>query len=134
MAKQHHQNRLSNKETGLTLEQNTAIDDNLLPPAEELSKIKDVDANFLPWIRERTAIEQDARIKFNDNRIELAGYDLKKTHRFNISALLFGFLVFLLGITFSAFLIYNNLATEGTIFGGSIMLAAVIAFVRVAKK
>ena len=53
MAKKAEQNTLSDHR-GLTLEQRTVVDDNLLPPAEELAKLNDISKEILPWIMNRT--------------------------------------------------------------------------------
>ena len=66
MAKKAEQNKVCDK-TGLTLEQNTVYDDNLLPSADELAKLDTVSKDIIPWIMKRTEMEQDARIKFTSN-------------------------------------------------------------------
>lgn len=49
MAKKAEQNKVCDK-TGLTLEQNTVYDDNLLPSADELAKLDNVSKDIIPWI------------------------------------------------------------------------------------
>jgi uncharacterized membrane protein len=114
------------------VEQNVAYDDNLLPSAAELEKLKEVDPKIIDWILNRTEIEQNARIDFNSKRLELSGYDLKKIHRFNITSLIFGFIVFLAVLALSAYLISMGLSVEGTLFGGGAIIAGAIFFIKAA--
>lgn len=79
MAKKAQQNMVKSND-GVSFEQNTIYDDNLLPPAEELAKINEVSPEIIPWIMARTEKEQDARISFNKRRIHLAETDIKRTH------------------------------------------------------
>lgn len=66
MAKKAEQNKVCDR-TGLTLEQNTVYDDNLLPSADELAKLDNVSKDIIPWIMKRTEMEQDARIIVESN-------------------------------------------------------------------
>jgi len=131
MAKHSQQNRLAKAKTGeILLEQNNAFDDSLLPSAEELGKLKEIDPNIVKWIMDRTEMEQNARIEFNKNRIRLSEYDLKKTHRFNFTALTYGFIIFLAILTMSAYFIYNGLPITGTIFAGTAIIVGAIYFIK----
>jgi hypothetical protein len=56
--------------------------------------------------------------------------DLNETHGYNKRALWFAFIIILSGMFFSAFLISQNLKTEGTIFAGATIAIAAISFVR----
>ena len=42
MAKQAHQNKVSQKGSEITLEHSSIVDDSFLPPSEELSKLEAV--------------------------------------------------------------------------------------------
>lgn len=90
MAKKAEQNKVCDH-TGLTLEQNTVYDDNLLPSAEELAKLDTVSKDIIPWIMRRTEMEQDARIKFNEDRMKITQSDFKHTHWYNFTALIMAF-------------------------------------------
>jgi len=130
MTKQAQQNKLKQQNGLTTLEQNTIVDDSLLPPAEELAKLKELDPDIITWIKERTEKEQDARIRFNDARIDLVKKDVTETHSYNKRALSFALIVILSGMFFSVFLICQKLQTEGTIFAGATIVFAGISFVR----
>jgi uncharacterized membrane protein len=131
MAKHSQQNRLAKARNGeILLEQSNAFDDSLLPSAEELEKLKEVDPNIVKWIMDRTEMEQNARLDFNKNRIKLSEYDLRKTHRFNFTALTFGFIIFMAILAISAFFVYYGLPITGTIFGGTAILVGAIYFIK----
>lgn len=132
MAKQAQQNKVSNKH-GLTLEQNSVIDDNLLPPAEELSRLNEINPDIIKWIMERTSIEQDARIDFNKNRIKLTGKDLKCIHGYNFTALIFAFVILVCAMLFSYFLIKTGMDVAGTCFAGGTIIIAAIFFIKASK-
>ena len=135
MAKQQRQNKLAKNRNGeVWLEENTAIDDNLLPSAVELEKLKEVDPTIIDWILKRTEIEQDARITFNNDRVRITEYDLKKFHRFNFTALVLAFLLFVIVLGISAIFVYFNLPVQGTIFGGTAITVAIVYFLRVISR
>lgn len=64
MSKSQQQTRGVSRRDGVAIEQNTIVDDSLLPSAEELEKLKQIDPSIIEWIMRRTEKEQDARIKF----------------------------------------------------------------------
>jgi hypothetical protein len=66
MAKKAEQKKLSDGK--VSLEQNSIYDDSLLPAAEEIERLNNISSEILPWIMKRTEVEQDARIKFNEER------------------------------------------------------------------
>lgn len=132
MAKKAEQNKLCDK-TGLTVEHNTLIDDNLLPSADELAKLNNVSDKIVPWIMERTEKEQDARIKFNEDRMKIAQADFKHTHRYNFTALTMAFIIVLMFLGFSFYLIMHGQETIGTIFAGS-TVALIVSYFLKSKK
>lgn len=132
MGKQAHQNKISGK-NGLTVEHNSVIEDNLLPAAEELAKLNAIDSSIITWIKERTAIEQDARIEFNKERIKLAGKDLNCVHVYNFMALVFAFIVLISAMFFSYALITKGMGVEGTCFAGGTIIIAAIFFIKASK-
>lgn len=133
MAKKAEQNKVCDK-TGLTLEQNTVYDDNLLPSAEELAKLDTVSKDIIPWIMKRTEMEQDARIKFNEDRMKIAQSDFKHVHRYNFTALIMAFIIVLVFVAFSFYLIVNGQETIGTVFAGSTVVLIVSYFLKAKNK
>lgn len=133
MAKKAEQNKVCDK-TGLTLEQNTVYDDNLLPSADELAKLDNVSKDIIPWIMKRTEMEQNARIKFNEDRMKIAQSDFKHTHRYNFTALIMAFIIVLIFVGFSFYLIINGQETIGTIFAGGTVVLIVSYFLKAKNK
>lgn len=128
MGKKAEQNKIRAGQEGVMLEHSAVYDDSLLPSAEELCKLKDVDPNIIDWIKRRTEVEQDARIDFNKKRINLAS---KET---NLSALLSGLALVLatfiiIGVFYLSFtLVMNGFNVAGTIFGSVDLAALILAF------
>lgn len=133
MAKKAEQNTLSNHR-GLTLEQRTVVDDNLLPPAEELAKLNDISKEILPWIMNRTEKEQDARISFNENRMRLTEKDLNFAHRYNMVALIMSFVIVILFLAASFYLIISGKEVLGTLFAGGTIVGIISYFLNSKKK
>lgn len=132
MAKQHQQNKISRSTKGeLLLEQNVAIDDSLLPSAAELEKLKEVDPTIITWIMQRTEIEQNARIKNNQDILDLNKMNIKNIHSFNKTSLILGFILFIVTLLLSAYFIYSGLPTQGTIFGGASIFVTILYFSKV---
>lgn len=133
MAKKAEQNTLSDHR-GLTLEQRTVVDDNLLPPAEELAKLNDISKEILPWIMNRTEKEQDARISFNENRMRLTEKDLNFAHRYNMVALIMSFVIVILFLAASFNLIISGKEVLGTLFAGGTIVGIISYFLNSKKK
>lgn len=129
MAKKAEQNKLVN-DKGITLEKQTYYDDSLLPSADELEKLNEVSRDILPWIMKRTEMEQDARIRFNDERIKLTQRDMKHTHAYNFIALVMAFIIVIVGFLFSFFLVKEGYSIAGTIFGGGVLTLIVSYFLK----
>lgn len=133
MAKKAEQNKVCDK-TGLTLEQNTVCDDNLLPSADELAKLDAVSKDIIPWIMKRTEMEQDARIKFNEDRMKIAQDDFKHVHRYNFTALIMAFIIAVAFLAASFYLILHGQETIGTIFAGGTVVLIVSYFLKAKNK
>lgn len=133
MAKKAEQNTLSDHR-GLTFEQRTVVDDNLLPPAEELAKLNDISKEILPWIMSRTEKEQDARISFNENRMRLSEKDLNFAHRYNMIALIMAFVIVILFLAASFYLIISGKEVLGTLFAGGTIVGIISYFLNSKKK
>lgn len=134
MGKKAEQNRVVRQEGGLALEQTAIYDDNLLPSADELAKLQELDPNCIEWIKKRTEIEQDARIKFNMDKISLMKKDMNHTLFQNVLCILAAFFIIVLVIGFSAYFIYKGLAVQGTVFGGTSIILAAMIFIRWREK
>lgn len=133
MAKKVEQNTLSNNQ-GLTFEQKAIVDDNLLPSADKLAKLNEVSKDIIPWIMARTEKEQDARIKFNEDRMNLSMKDLDFAHKYNMTALIMAFLIVLLLLAASFYLIISGKEIIGSIFAGGTILGIISYFLNSRKK
>ncbi|MCM1301943.1 MAG: hypothetical protein NC226_09500 [Bacteroides cellulosilyticus] len=119
MGKKAEQNKISSGANGISVEHNAVYDDNLLPATDELAKLHAIDPDIVNWIKDRTIIEQDARIDFNNKRIAIASREV------NLSAILTGGALLLYILVISAFfylsynLIIKGYTVAGTVFGSA---------------
>jgi uncharacterized membrane protein len=133
MAKVLQNNRLAKNQRGESIvEQNVSIDDNLLPNAAELEKLKEIDPNIISWIMARSEQEQSARHQWNKAQSEIMKFDVKGFHRFNFMVLSLGFLLFICVIGAAIFCILSGLNVEGTVLGGTAIITGIVFFMRVA--
>ncbi|MDR0618828.1 MAG: hypothetical protein LBG17_02895 [Bacteroidales bacterium] len=112
------------------IEQRTSTEDNFLPSAEELSKLKDIDSTAIDWIKSRTEKEQDARINFNKRNMDLA----HKEVNFVGIALFMAFLLSVLILGAAAFFVYLDKEVFGSIFGGVGIFVCVQSFLRFGQR
>jgi uncharacterized membrane protein len=130
MVKSQQQTRLvTNKHHG-AIEQRTIVDDDLLPSAEELSKLKQVDDTIIRWILDCTAKEQDARHEFNKERMRLAHRETGIT----ITSLWLAFSMAFIILLLSGLFIYFEKEIAGTIFGGIGILTVIQSFLKFGRK
>ena len=102
-----------------TMEQNIVVDDSLLPTAEELERLKQIDPDIMEWMKERCVIEQNAKIEFTKERISIAKKDVSWFHFNNLMSMIFVFLIAIAGLFLSYILISNNHTVVGSIFGAT---------------
>jgi hypothetical protein len=62
--------------------------------------------------------------------MKISDYNVRKVHRFNFTALPFGFVLFLSVLVLSAFFIINGMEVQGSIFGGSAIIAGIVFFIK----
>lgn len=118
MTKRAEQNRISSTPNGVALEHNTVYDDNLLPAADELAKLNALDSDIVPWIKKRTEIEQNARIKFNLRRTALAFREINYSAFITFAGLILCVAV-IAGIFYLSYdLIIKGHENAGIAFGG----------------
>lgn len=130
MSRKAEQNRVVHQDNQVAVEQTSIYDDSLLPPADELAKLKELDPDIINWVKKRTEIEQDARIEFNQGKIRLMGKNMKHVFIENVICIFAAFVIIVLGILFSSYFIYKGLNVEGTIFGGSTLVIAAMVLIR----
>lgn len=127
-------NIVSPKGHGVSIEHQESIDDSLLPDAEELARLKDIDPSVMEWIKDRTAKEQDARFDFNNRKMRLLEKGQKMAYNVDIIAMVAAFLIIMSAMAFSYFLILANQIITGSIFAGATILLAANAFLNFRKK
>lgn len=131
MSQYAQQNKVSRHNNGVTtLEHNTIVEESLLPPAEELKKLEDIKPGIIEWIRNMTEAELDARIEFNNDSIRLAKYDLERRHQFNFRSLMFGFILLLVFMGLSTYLITTRFNIVGSVFGNTTLVVAAVVIIR----
>jgi uncharacterized membrane protein len=130
MAKQHQRTTSIANRNQVAIEQNTIVDDNLLPPAEELEKLKQVDASIVSWIMQRAEKEQDTRLQFNRDNMQLAHKESEITH----SALWLAFILAIVILSLSGLFIYLGKEVAGTIFGGVGVFVVIQSFLKFGRK
>jgi len=130
MSKMHQQTRGVAKRDEVAIEQNTIVDNSLLPPSEELEKLKQIDPSIIEWIMRRAEKEQDNRLKFNDENMKLYHKDIGITN----TALWFAFTLAIAILAFAALFIYLGKEVAGTIFGGIGILFIIQSFLKFGRK
>lgn len=98
------------------------LDDNLLPDAAEIEKLHKLDPNILDWLKKRAESEQEFRHNAYQERIELVRCEEKGERRMSTLGMILSFILAVVGITASFFLIYFNHTVTGTVFGGAILV------------
>ena len=130
MSKKQQQTRGIARKDGVAIEQNTIVDDSLLPSAEELEKLKQVEPTIIEWILRRTEKEQDIRLQYNIENIKLAHKDIGITR----TALWLAFILAIATLSLAAFFIYYGKEVAGTIFGSVGILMIIQAFLKFGRK
>ncbi|MCL1868635.1 MAG: hypothetical protein FWF72_06820 [Paludibacter sp.] len=130
MSKQQRNMRvIANRDSG-AIEQQTIVDDNLLPSADELQKLKEINPAIIQWIMNRTEKEQDARLEFNANRMKLAHKEITIT----TTSLWLAFVLSIVLLLISGVFIYFNKELAGTIFGCVGIITIIQAFLKFGRK
>lgn len=130
MAKQQQHTRvIANRHQG-AIEQQTIVEDSLLPSAEELSKLKEIDPNIIAWILKRSEKEQETRLNFNNERIRLAHRETGIT----VLSLWLAFVLAVLILSLGGLFIFLGKEVAGTVFGGVGIFVVIQSFLRFGRK
>jgi uncharacterized membrane protein len=113
---------------GASFEQQESYDDSLLPDAEELIKLQNIDSNIMPWIKERTAKEQDARHDFTDRRMTLLEKAQSRAYKVDLVSIILAFIIMMSGMYFSYLLIGKDKILESSLFAGATIFFSVRSF------
>ena len=134
MSKQAKQTKINLSHGVVQAEQNTVHDNSLLPTADELERFVSIDRNLLEWILKRSEIEQDARIDFNNNRMQEYRMQGIRTYRVIIISIFLAFTIIVGGGAASVYLAIKGLSIEGSILGGITLVAAAGVFLKKNKQ
>ncbi|WP_294287126.1 hypothetical protein [uncultured Chryseobacterium sp.] len=104
------------------------FDDNLLLDAAEIEKLYAIDPHILEWLKQSADKEQAFRHKAFETKTDLVRNNERSFRKVNTMGLVFSFILTLAAMAFSSWLIYCNHEVLGSIFGGSVILAIISAF------
>lgn len=131
MGRKAEQNKISSGYDGIMVEHHAIYDDSLLPSADELGRLKEIDPDIVRWIKDRTEVEQNARLDFNKRRIALASKETSLSASITIIALVLAAAI-IIGVFYLSFmLVSQGYDVAGTIFGGIDLAALVLAFSKI---
>jgi uncharacterized membrane protein len=108
-------------------------DDNMLPSPEQLQQYQQLDPNFIQWFMNRADLEQNARIKFNADKIDIAKSVNRKLFTIDMSVIISATIVFIAALAFSALLLLNDHPISGSIIGGGSVLVFTTSLLRFRK-
>lgn len=118
---------------GVSYEHQESFDDNLLPDAVELERLKNLDPDIMDWMKSTTSKEQSARHDFNSRKIGLFESSQKKSFRMDVIQATYAFIIIMSGMFFSYILIEKDQLVYGSIFAGGTILFAGNAFLKFRK-
>jgi uncharacterized membrane protein len=113
---------------GHQLEQTQVLDDNLLPDAEEIKKLCEIDPTCMEWLKNRAEKEQAFRHEITNKRINLAGSTEKKILNTNLLGMVLAFIFIMSTLGLSTYLIVNGYILTGSIFTGTTTIVAASLF------
>lgn len=117
---------------GIQIEHSESFDDSFVTP-EELAKYKELDPSMIEWLKKRHEKEQDARLKFNGQRVNLIKSGQTKSFIVDLTSLILAFIIALSGMYISLYLLIKGNVLEGTIFGGVTLFLIIRSFLNFRK-
>ena len=109
------------------------FDDNLLPDAEEIAKLHQIDPKIMEWLKERAEKEQEFRHKAYFERINLVKKNERGSRWINYAGLFFSFILLGGGMVYSYKLIMAGHTIIGSIFSGVVLLSVASMFLSKVK-
>lgn len=104
------------------------IDDNLLPEACEIAKLKELDTDIVTWLKDRAEKEQEFRQKTFHTKLKLVHKHERGERHINYLGIIFAFLIIMTGLLLAAYLMYLGKEITGTIFAGTILITMASMF------
>lgn len=105
------------------------VDDNLLPSPQELSAYQQIDERIIPFLMETASKEQSFRHELEKDKLAAVKKNDSRTFLTNWWGMFFAFLIMILGMAISGFLMYHEKYVIGSIFGGTTILIAIGTFI-----
>ena len=130
MTKVARQNKAQADSSGkpVLYEQNMMIDDTIIPNAEELAKLKEVDPSLVRWVTSRCEQEQNFRHDFSRSQLKLANKELNGNISLHWACLIMVFLLILGALGASVYMLIIGISLAGSIFAGGTVIGIIIAF------
>lgn len=114
--------------------QRTTYEDNMLPSAEEMAKYNDVSPDIVRYILEQAKAEQEHRHSMDHKTADIVGSSEFSKNKLNSMGLSFAFIIVVLGLFFSAFLIHSGKDISGSILAGATIFSGAGMFIFREKK
>lgn len=138
MTKSHrilrHTKAMMENGQGQVYEHSETYDDHLLPDATELGKLKDLDPTIIEWVKDKSGKEQDFRHQFEGNKIKMLVKGNKLAFIIDLVTCFYAFIIVVLSMYFSYYLLENKETLTGTLFAGGTLLLTANAFLNFRKK
>lgn len=115
--------------SGHQIQHKEYVDDNLLPDADEIAKLYAIDPTIMEFLKETSKAEMDFRHGYYYERLDIAERKERGKRRINYLGMTFAFILLLVGMCFSAMLIYLGHTITGSIFSGATILSGVALFI-----
>ena len=133
MAKQRRKAALTKQKGQIGHIYEEVVDDNLLPDAEEIAKLHQIDPNIMEWLKERAEKEQDFRQKAFLERLNLVKRNERGSRWINYAGLFFSFILLGGGMLSSYYLIMGGHTLIGTLFSGVVLISVASMFLSKVK-
>lgn len=115
--------------SGHQIQHKEYVDDNLLPDADEIAKLYAIDPTIMDFLKETSKAEMEFRHGYYYERLDIAERKERGKRRINYLGMTFAFILLLVGMCFSAMLIYLGHTITGSIFSGATILSGVALFI-----
>nr|DAQ42969.1 MAG TPA: putative membrane protein [Caudoviricetes sp.] len=134
MAKQQTKHQVVKSQQGQGVLVENVFDDNLLPDASEIEKLYKLDNNILEWLKGTAEKEQNFRHQVFAQKLEITEKVERGRRQISKMGITFSFIIVLVAMVFSGFLIYIGQTVVGTVFAGGIIISIVTAFLKKVKE
>jgi uncharacterized membrane protein len=111
-----------------SFEQEEIYDDFVLPSADELKKLSEMEPGILPWIMGQAELEQANRFSFINQQLDLSKIELQSAYRTDVLTIIVAFLTIITGMAASFYLLNQGSSIAGSLFGGVTMIIATRSF------